>query len=213
MANVCKANPPITTITNMPAWNGWGADATNARFQLDKSAGIPANRASGLKLRWAFGFPAGSSMYGQPAVAAGHVFIGLNSGFVYSIDAASGCVHWSFQARSGVRNAISIGEIRGQGRSRFAVYFGDIRANVYAVDASTGKLLWENRVDDDAVAGITGAPPVSPARLLCMKAACTSRFRRAKKPMVRVLCIRAAHSAAASSPSMPVPAREFGNPG
>jgi polyvinyl alcohol dehydrogenase (cytochrome) len=165
MANVCKANPPITTITNMPAWNGWGADATNARFQLDKSAGIPANRASGLKLRWAFGFPAGSSMYGQPAVAAGHVFIGLNSGFVYSIDAASGCVHWSFQARSGVRNAISIGEIRGQGRSRFAVYFGDIRANVYAVDASTGKLLWENRVDDDAVAGITGAPALHEGRL------------------------------------------------
>ena len=165
MPNVCKANAPITSITNTPAWNGWGADATNARYQLAKSAGIPAERASSLKLKWAFGFPAGSSMYGQPAVAAGRVFIGLNSGYVYSIDAATGCVYWSFQARSGVRNAISIGEVKGHPGSRFALYFGDIRANVYAVDASTGKQLWENHVDDNAVAGITGAPALYEGRV------------------------------------------------
>jgi polyvinyl alcohol dehydrogenase (cytochrome) len=93
------------------------------------------------------------------------VFIGLNSGYVYSIDAATGCVYWSFQARSGVRNAISIGEVKGHPGSRFALYFGDIRANVYAVDASTGKQLWENHVDDNAVAGITGAPALYEGRV------------------------------------------------
>jgi polyvinyl alcohol dehydrogenase (cytochrome) len=165
MPNACKGNPPITSLTTAPAWNGWGVDATNARFEPAKSAGIAANQASRLKLKWAFGFPGGSSMYGQPTVAAGRVFIGLNNGFVYSIDAASGCAYWSFQARSGVRNAISIGEIRGQGASRFALYFGDVRANVYAVDASTGRLLWENRVDDNSVAGITGAPALYEGRL------------------------------------------------
>jgi polyvinyl alcohol dehydrogenase (cytochrome) len=165
MPNVCKANPPITSITNTPAWNGWGADATNGRFQSVKAAGFAAERAPNLKLKWAFGFPAGSSMYGQPAVAAGRVFIGLNSGYVYSMDAETGCVHWSFQAHAGVRNAISIGEVKGQGSTRFAVYFGDVRANVYGVDASTGKLLWEYRADDNAVAGITGAPALYEGRL------------------------------------------------
>jgi outer membrane protein assembly factor BamB len=27
--------------------------------------------------------------------------------------------------------------------SRYAVYFGDVKANVYAVDAETGVLLWK----------------------------------------------------------------------
>jgi len=165
MSNPCKSAAPISSISDAPAWNGWGVDPTNARFQSARSAGLPADRVSGLKLKWAFGFPAGSSLYGQPTVAAGRVFIGLNSGYVYSIDAASGCVYWSFQARSGVRNAISIGEIKGRGGSRFALYFGDVRANVYAIDATTGRLLWENRVDENAVAGITGAPALYEGRL------------------------------------------------
>jgi polyvinyl alcohol dehydrogenase (cytochrome) len=169
MVNACKANPPITNLSG-PMWNGWGVDATNGRFENAKAAGLPANKVASLKLKWAFGFPGGSSMYGQPAVAAGHVFIGLNTGFVYSIDAATGCAHWSFQARSGVRNAINIGQIKtsepkGQPGVRYALYFGDVRANVYAVDASTGKLLWETHVDDNSVAGITGAPALYEGRL------------------------------------------------
>ncbi len=162
MPNACKGNPPLPSLTSGPAWNGWSVDSTNARYQPN---GFAANRASSLKLKWAFGFPGGSSMYGQPTVAAGRVFIGLNNGMVYSIDANSGCAYWSFQAHSGVRNAINIGEVKGQGAARFAAYFGDVRANVYAIDASTGKLLWENRVDDNAVAGITGTPALHDGRL------------------------------------------------
>jgi hypothetical protein len=29
MPNVCPSNPPITSLTTTPAWNGWGVDATN----------------------------------------------------------------------------------------------------------------------------------------------------------------------------------------
>jgi len=165
MPNTCKNGASFAGLTSAPAWNGWSVDATNARFQTAKAAGIAANQASRLKLKWAFGFPGGSSMYGQPAVVAGRVFIGLNNGMVYSIDAVSGCAYWSFQARSGVRNAINIGEVKGQGATRFAAYFGDVRANVYAIDAMTGKLLWESRVDDNAVAGITGTPALHEGRL------------------------------------------------
>lgn len=162
MANACKGNPPITSLKGAPLWNGWGIDGTNGRFQLD---GFAANRVAGLKLKWAFGFPGGSSMYGQPAVAANRVFIGLNNGMVYALDMVTGCPHWSFQARSGVRNAISIGEIKGQIGVRFALYFGDVRANVYAIDALTGKQLWETRVDENSVAGVTGAPALYEGRL------------------------------------------------
>ena len=38
-------------------------------------------------------------------VAGGRVFVGADTGFVYSLDATSGCVHWSFRADAGVRTA------------------------------------------------------------------------------------------------------------
>ena len=165
MPNKCAANPGISSLSAAPAWNGWGVDSTNGRYQLAKAAGIGPNQVPGLKLKWAFGFPGVTAMYGQPTLVAGRVFVTMDSGYVYSLDAATGCVYWSFQARSAVRNAISIGEVKGQGSARFAAYFGDLRANVYAVDASTGRELWRTKVDDNGLAGITGAPALYQGRL------------------------------------------------
>ena len=165
MPNKCAANPGISSLSSAPAWNGWGVDSTNGRFQLAKAAGIAANQVPGLKLKWAFGFPGATAVHGQPTLVAGRVFVTLNNGYVYSLDAATGCVYWSFQARSGVRNAISIGEVKGQGSTRYAAYFGDLRANVYGLDASTGHQLWMTKVDDNGLAGITGAPALYQGRL------------------------------------------------
>ena len=75
-------------------------------------AGLRAAQVPNLQLKWAFGFPNGSSAYGQPAVAGGRVFVGSDNGFVYSLDAATGCVYWSFEAKAGVRTAISLGTIK-----------------------------------------------------------------------------------------------------
>ena len=46
-----------------------------------------------------------------------------------------------------------------------AVYFGDGRANAYAVDAQTGKQVWTTKIETHASAGITGAPIVHDGRL------------------------------------------------
>ena len=169
MPNQCPSNPPINSISDGPLWNGWGADLSNTRYQPAKMAGISAEQAPNLKLKWAFGFPAAEIVWGQPTIAAGRVFIGVDTGAVYSLDAATGCVHWSFQADAGVRNAITVapvkGQVSGNGASKFAIYFGDIKANVYGVDATSGKLLWKVKVEDQPVARITGAPALYEARL------------------------------------------------
>jgi len=165
MANKCAGNHPIISLSATPAWNGWGADSSNARFQTAQAAGISAGQVQRLKLKWAFGFPGATSVYGQPSVAAGRVFVGVNTGYVYSLDAATGCVYWSFEAQAGVRNAISFGEVKAGGSTRYAAFFGDLRANVYAVDAATGALLWKTRVDNHSLAGITAAPTLSGERL------------------------------------------------
>ena len=78
----------------------------------DRRRASTAADAPKLALKWAFGFPNGNSAYGQPAVVGGRVFVGADTGFVYALDAATGCIHWSFRADAGVRTAVSIGEGR-----------------------------------------------------------------------------------------------------
>jgi len=162
MPNRCPTNPAISLST--PMWNGWGVDPENTRFQAGEGAGLTADRVPQLKLKWAFGFPGATVVFGQPTLAAGRVFLGVDTGYAYSIDAASGCVYWSFQALAGVRSPISVGPIERQ-QAKYAAYFGDIRGNVYAVDALTGDLLWKAVADAHPVARITGAPKLYRDRL------------------------------------------------
>lgn len=165
MVNRCPGNSPLGDLSAKPLWNGWGNDISNTRFQNAKAAGLTAAQVPNLKLKWAFGFPGAEEVYGQPTVAGGRVFLGVDTGAVYSLDAETGCVYWSYQADAGVRTAISIGPVKGKGATKYGIYFGDVRANVYMVDASTGKEIWKVKVEDHPVAKITGAPMLYEDRL------------------------------------------------
>jgi polyvinyl alcohol dehydrogenase (cytochrome) len=137
-----------------PAWTGWGTNTSNTRFQDAAMAGITADQVPRLKLKWAFGFPGELNANAHPTYAGGRVFVGSPGGKVYSLRAATGCIHWYVDAGAGVRSAVSIGKVG----SVVAAFFGDGRANAWAVDAATGKQLWKTRVDDYPVARITGSP-------------------------------------------------------
>lgn len=164
MKNQCAAKPAGDLLAG-PSWIGWGNDPMNSRSQTAAKAGLNADQVPKLALKWAFGFPNGSSAYGQPAVAGGRVFVGSDNGFVYSLDAATGCVYWSFEAKSGVRTAITIAPIKTASGARFAAYFGDLKANVFAIDAENGSLIWTARADPHPFARITGAPALYNGRL------------------------------------------------
>ena len=163
MKNQCAAKPLGNPLAG-PAWNGWGVDASNTRFQPAAAAGLTAATVPKLALKWAFGFPEGRQAFGQPTVDGGRIYVGSDNGFVYSLDAATGCVYWSYQAKAGVRTAITVAPIKA-GASRFAVFFGDVRANVYAIDAETAALIWTKNADAHPVARITGAPAFHNGRL------------------------------------------------
>src|SRR5262245_20340153 len=153
MPNRCAAKPLGDPLAG-PAWNGWGADGANTRFQPAAAAGLRAEQVPNLKVKWAFGFPNGSSAYGQPTIAGGRVYVGSDNGFVYALDAATGCVYWSFESSGGVRTSISV----GKAGAKHAAYFGDVKANVYAVDLETGALLWKKNAESHPLARVTGAP-------------------------------------------------------
>jgi polyvinyl alcohol dehydrogenase (cytochrome) len=165
MPNHCPAEATLADPAKSPAWNGWGVDAGNSRFQNIEAAGITPAQIPGLKLKWAFGFPLGVSAFGQPSVAAGRVFVGSDIGYVYSLDMHTGCVYWSYQTKAAVRTAITIGRMGPASSSSYAVYLGDMQANVYALDAASGALLWTRRVEDHFSARITAAPTLYQGRL------------------------------------------------
>lgn len=151
------SGPPPTSFSG-PAWNGWGVDLENTRFQSTEAAGLTAAQVPNLKLKWAFGFPGDYSAYSQPAIAGGRVFVGSVGGKVYSLNGATGCTYWSYDAGAGVRSAITIGPDG-------VAYFGDVHANMYALDANTGQLIWKVVADDYPTARITAAPKLYDGRL------------------------------------------------
>jgi len=156
VAGRCPGEPP-KAFTG-PSWNGWGVDAENSRFQSADAAGITADQVPNLKLKWAFGFPGDFSAFAQPTIAGGRVFVCSAGGIVYSLDAATCCTYWSYDAGTGVRSAITIGPGN-------IAYFGDLHANVHALDAVTGKLIWKTSVDDHPSARVTGTPKLYEGRL------------------------------------------------
>jgi polyvinyl alcohol dehydrogenase (cytochrome) len=130
-------------------WTRWGVDPQNTRFQNAAAAGITAADLPKLKLKWAFGLGETSAARAQPSVAGGRIFFGSESGTVYSLDAGTGCIYWTFQAEGSVTAAPSI--------EKGSLYFGDQKANAYALDASTGKLHWKVHLDDHFAARVTAA--------------------------------------------------------
>jgi polyvinyl alcohol dehydrogenase (cytochrome) len=160
MSNPCSSNPPMTDPAAGPSWNGWSPGDKNARFQSATAAGLSPAQVPTLKLKWAFGVPKAAEMHSQPTVASGRVFFGSDAGYIYSLDAKTGCVYWAFRADSGTRTAPTVAAIQNQGTTKYAVYFVDVLTRAYALDAQTGKLLWKTRAGAHARAKSTGSATV-----------------------------------------------------
>lgn len=154
------ASPPSPLSSRAGAWNGWGFDNGESRYQT--SPGIAASDIPKLRMRWVFGFPNASSMSSQPSVAGGRIFIGSEDGTVYALDAASGCVRWTYSAGAGVRGAISLGRLPS---GQWAAFFGDFHALVHAVNADTGAMLWKTQLDRHPAAQITGSTVFAEGRV------------------------------------------------
>jgi polyvinyl alcohol dehydrogenase (cytochrome) len=158
----CESNPPFTVAAAAPSWNGWSPDATNTRFQPAKAAGLTPEQIPHLILKWSFGFPDATQAWAPATVVGGRLFIGSHNGTVYSLNAKSGCIYWTFSAEGGVRTAPIVSPASA---GHFTVYFGDTSAREYALDAATGKKIWVRKVEDHPLARITGSPALFNGRL------------------------------------------------
>jgi outer membrane protein assembly factor BamB len=114
-------------------------------------------RGSDGSLRWKF--PTGGPVTSSPAVDGEFVFFGSVDGTFYALDTKSGLAKWTFKTSGerrftapGIHGAVPRTELMPDPFDVFTssptlaggiVYFGSGDHNVYALDATTGKLKWK----------------------------------------------------------------------
>lgn len=157
----CDASASIFTSLDESQLTGWGHDTR--RYVSSEAAGIDRSQIGDLELKWSFGFPASTRARSQPTIAMGAVFVGSQDGTVYAFDLETGCVRWTYAARAEVRTGITLGKRGPDGAA--TAYFGDIIANLYAVDATTGELVWQTSPDEHHSATLTGTPAYAAGKL------------------------------------------------
>ncbi|HLF10409.1 MAG TPA: PQQ-binding-like beta-propeller repeat protein [Gammaproteobacteria bacterium] len=153
----CEDRTVVVPTAPRAAWNGWSPLPTNTRYQSAAGAGIGAEQAPTLRLKWAFAFAGDVNAFAPPAVLDEQLFVGSAGGSVYALNAKSGCIQWHFQADGPVRTAMVVAPL-DTGANRHAVLFGDQAGGFYAVQAQTGKLLWRHRPEAHESTKLTGAP-------------------------------------------------------
>jgi polyvinyl alcohol dehydrogenase (cytochrome) len=161
----CPSAPPVAASAHAHAWNGWGNGLTNARHQPASRGGLTAADLPRLKLRWAFGYTNTEQLKVQPTVFAQRVFTAAGQGDVYALDVRTGCTYWHYKAPVTVSTTPVVGPYEAQGRHGYAVYVAGQNATVYAIDADSGRLVWQLRIDEHKFAGITGSPILKAGRL------------------------------------------------
>ena len=156
--NMCPDSKHAFNLKEAPEPYNWGYNTS--RFIPKSAGGLDSKNIKNLKLKWVFGFPYSQRARSQPLFALGSIFVGSQSGDVYSLDLETGCVKWKFTASAEIRTAIvmDLWEVGIEPNFKPYIYFGDILAHTYALDAQTGKLVWKIKSDDHPNATQTGSP-------------------------------------------------------
>jgi alcohol dehydrogenase (cytochrome c) len=113
-----------------------------------------------LQAKWAAALPGASLVQATPIVVDGVMYVSGPPGDVYALDAKSGLQLWKFSRKQDVVNPYQINPYnRGVAVLGGRVFVGTLDNLVIAIDAQTGRELWERRIADTLQGyTITGAP-------------------------------------------------------
>ncbi len=86
-------------------------------------------------------FDSGAIIHASPLVYEGNVYVGNYNGFFYAINAADGEMKWQFRTIGDT--FFPNGEVQKEAvADNGVIYFGSRDFNVYALDAKTGRGMW-----------------------------------------------------------------------
>jgi alcohol dehydrogenase (cytochrome c) len=137
--------------------DGAGSDSKNwlhsngSYEQTRYYAGKQINAGNVGKLKPAFVFQTAvlESMETAPIVDNGVMFLTTSFNHVYAIDAKTGEEYWHYKHKLGPIVTVCCGNNnRGVAIAEGTLYMGTIDAKLVALDAKTGKLLWDVQIAD-----------------------------------------------------------------
>ena len=131
---------------------------------------ITDQNIGGLGLAWFLDIDSGMGVVAEPLVVDGVAYVSAPQSVVYAVDAASGNLLWKFDPKVRLNQAIN-GSYSARTNGGVAVWDGKVYVGtgdcrLVAIDAASGKPLWEAAVCDATETGITGAPHVAKGKIL-----------------------------------------------
>lgn len=132
-----------------PSWSGWSND--NRLNRNSKESGITSAQFSGTRLSLALPLPPGQPVVGAAnpvAIVGNRLFVGNTNRWVYALNPESGCAYWTFRAEGRIRSNVAV--------EKDILVFGDLLGNLYGINANSGALLWQRRVDASSTSRING---------------------------------------------------------
>lgn len=144
---------PIT----QPMLNAAGSDPKNwihANGSYDQTRYYPGNQINAgnvgkLVPKFAFQTAVLESMETAPIVVNGVMFLTTSFNHVYAINATTGEEYWHYKHKMGPITTFCCGpNNRGVAIEGDKLFMGTLDAKLVALDAKTGKLLWETQIAD-----------------------------------------------------------------
>lgn len=162
----CAAGPRPVELDGIVAMKTVGVDISAPRRLTAEVAGLSTEDLRNLEVAWAIGLPGVTTPRAAPVIVGSTVFYSaVDTGRLLALDAETGCVKWVYESPTPLRSSVSLGEVGDSDRQ--ALFFGDARAQIHAVDAATGEPIWvvSGRVDQDSGI-ITGSVVVHDGRVI-----------------------------------------------
>lgn len=143
-------------------WPSYGLNAAEQRFS--ELSDINADNVTSLGLAWYFDFPTHRGLEGTPLVREGVMYSTGSWSMVYAHNAVTGELLWMYDPKVPPNWAVHLCcdvVNRGVALSGDRVFFGTLDGRLIALEAETGKLLWEIQTTDRELPySITGAPRI-----------------------------------------------------
>nr|Q9AF95.2 RecName: Full=1-butanol dehydrogenase (cytochrome c); Short=BDH; AltName: Full=NAD-independent 1-butanol dehydrogenase; AltName: Full=PQQ-containing alcohol dehydrogenase; AltName: Full=Quinohemoprotein; Flags: Precursor [Thauera butanivorans NBRC 103042]AAK27220.2 1-butanol dehydrogenase BDH precursor [Thauera butanivorans] len=144
-------------------WRTHGYDDAGTRYS--PLAQITPDNAKELGLVWSYDLESSRGVEATPIVVDGVMYVTAPWSVVHALDVRSGKRLWTYDPevpREKGKNACCDVVNRGVAVHEGKVFVGSLDGRLVAIDARTGKRVWERNtlIDDDKPYTITGAPRV-----------------------------------------------------
>src|SRR5579872_2890148 len=132
-------------------WMTYGGTYSEQRFST--LTAINAGNVGQLGLQWYADYETNQDQHGSPLYIDGVIYVSTSRDVVYAFDAKSGQQLWKYNPLiHGERIRYNVGLVnRGIAAWRGKIFIGTLDARLIAIDARTGKEVWETDTVPDSL--------------------------------------------------------------